>query len=206
MAIFRHFLLSSTANSLLASSFDKDTKRQSSLSAPILSHSKEPDATWAGASYVSNFRNDGYYDQRWADKWDKWGKRSNWDERYPERQHASCDGSAAMVKGKGAKGGKGGKGGKADHGKGYFGKGKDGKGEKGKGKVTQKAVKGGKGARLPLTDLVPEPDPEQRLLMVRVSAETETSQVCDVCSHIPLQREMLNQSPKKRLHMLFTCC
>jgi len=113
-------------------------------------------AAGEGASYESNFRNDGYYDQRWADKWDKWGKRSNWDERYPERQLASCDGSAAMVRGKGAKGAKGAKGGKGGHGKGYFGK---GKGEKGKGKA-------GKGARLPLTDLVPEPDPEQRLLMM----------------------------------------
>ena len=97
-----------------------------------------------------------------------------------------------MVRGKGAKGAKGGKGGKGGHGKGYFGK---GKGEKGKGKA-------GKGARLPLTDLVPEPDPEQRLLMVRVSAEAEVSQVC---GPILLRRKMLNQSPKKRLHMVFTC-
>ena len=105
----------------------------------------------AGVSYKPNFRKCNSTGQRSTGK-GKWLTRVDDQGGYEAPLRMAIDNAALQRKGKG--------------------KGKsEGKEGKGLGKRS-KGWKGEKGARLPLTDLVPEPDPEQKFIMVGGSEKT----------------------------------
>ena len=106
----------------------------------------------AGMSYKPNFRKCNSTAQRSNGKGSKWLTRVDDQGGYEAPLRMAMADNAALQR-KGVKGGK-----------------SEGK-EQGKGKGLGKRSKG-KGARLPLTDLVPEPDPEQKFIMVRSSEKT----------------------------------
>jgi len=99
-----------------------------------------------GMSYKPNFRKCNSTAQRSNGKGSKWLTRVDDQGGYEAPLRMAMADNAALQR-KGVKGGK-----------------SEGK-EQGKGKGLGKRSKG-KGARLPLTDLVPEPDPEQKFIMM----------------------------------------
>ena len=108
----------------------------------------------AGMSHKPNFRKCNSTAQRSNGKGSKWLTRVEDQGGYEAPLRMAMADNAALQR-KGVKG------------KGKSGEGKEGKEGKGLGKRSK-----GKGARLPLTDLVPEPDPEQKFIMVGSSEKT----------------------------------
>lgn len=105
----------------------------------------------AGMSYKPNFRKCTSTAQRSNGKGSKWLTRVDDQGGYEAPLRMAMADNAALQR------------------KGVKGKGKSGEGKEGKGLGKRSK---GKGARLPLTDLVPEPDPEQKFIMVGSSEKT----------------------------------